>query len=119
MALPSLLKSVNLVNMLPLKNYLVAARSLLSDPINLKLSLPPSVKPHILRSVRMRSQVHDVSENLRSSLSTLCLLQDERQLRDALVFSNACGALTVTEKGAIPALPTKEAVLQILSTATH
>ncbi|KAL2896104.1 putative fructokinase-6 chloroplastic [Bienertia sinuspersici] len=39
------------------------------------------------------------------------LLQKEDQLRDALRFANACGALTVTERGAIPALPTREAVL--------
>lgn len=38
-------------------------------------------------------------------------LQKEDALRDALKFANACGALTVTERGAIPALPTKEAVL--------
>ncbi|KAG9455007.1 hypothetical protein H6P81_007911 [Aristolochia fimbriata] len=42
------------------------------------------------------------------------LLQDEERLRDALKFANACGALTVTERGAIPALPTKEAVLDAL-----
>ncbi|KAL9259803.1 putative fructokinase-6, chloroplastic [Drosera capensis] len=33
----------------------------------------------------------------------------KKQLRDALYFANACGALTVTERGAIPTLPTKEA----------
>lgn len=42
-------------------------------------------------------------------------LQDEKKLREALLFANACGAITVTQKGAIPSLPTKEAVLQILS----
>ncbi|KAL4325345.1 hypothetical protein GQ457_11G004990 [Hibiscus cannabinus] len=31
-------------------------------------------------------------------------LPDEDRLRDALMFSNACGALTVTERGPIPAL---------------
>jgi fructokinase len=45
-------------------------------------------------------------------------LQDEKRLREALAFANACGALTVTERGAIPALPTKEAVLQLLSKVT-
>ncbi|MED6180380.1 hypothetical protein PIB30_009733 [Stylosanthes scabra] len=44
----------------------------------------------------------------------LSLLQKEEQLRDALKFANACGALTVTERGAIPALPTKEAVLEAM-----
>ncbi|PHT35912.1 Fructokinase-2 [Capsicum baccatum] len=43
---------------------------------------------------------------------------DEKKLRDALFFANGCGAITVTEKGAIPALPTKEAVLKILDGAT-
>ncbi|KAK2650477.1 hypothetical protein Ddye_017966 [Dipteronia dyeriana] len=38
----------------------------------------------------------------------------KKKLREVLLFANACGALTVTQKGAIPALPTKEAVLQIL-----
>ncbi|KAK6125387.1 hypothetical protein DH2020_040856 [Rehmannia glutinosa] len=42
------------------------------------------------------------------------LLQDEDRLRDALRFANACGALTVTERGAIPALPTRETVLNAL-----
>ncbi|XP_052205647.1 probable fructokinase-6, chloroplastic [Diospyros lotus] len=42
------------------------------------------------------------------------LLEDENRLRDALRFANACGALTVQERGAIPALPTREAVLNAL-----
>lgn len=42
------------------------------------------------------------------------LLQDETRLREALRFANACGALTVTERGAIPALPTREIVLDAL-----
>ena len=41
-------------------------------------------------------------------------LQKEEKLRDSLKFANACGALTVTERGAIPALPTKEAVLEAM-----
>ncbi|GAB2300086.1 hypothetical protein Dimus_034126 [Dionaea muscipula] len=50
-----------------------------------------------------------------SQLATdITLLQDEKRLRDALSFANACGALTVTERGAIPALPTKEAVANAL-----
>lgn len=35
--------------------------------------------------------------------------------REALLFANACGALTVTRRGAIPALRTKETVLQVLN----
>ncbi|RAL46630.1 hypothetical protein DM860_004909 [Cuscuta australis] len=42
------------------------------------------------------------------------LLQNEGRLREALSFANACGALTVTERGAIPALPTREAVLSAM-----
>ncbi|KAI5569903.1 hypothetical protein BDE02_12G108700 [Populus trichocarpa] len=44
----------------------------------------------------------------------LNLFEDEKLLREALLFANACGAVTVTERGAIPALPTKEAVLKLL-----
>ncbi|XP_051141384.1 probable fructokinase-6, chloroplastic [Andrographis paniculata] len=46
--------------------------------------------------------------------SDLSLLKDEGKLRNALRFSNACGALTVTERGAIPALPTRDAVMNAL-----
>lgn len=42
------------------------------------------------------------------------LIQVEDRLRDALQFANACGALTVTERGAIPAMPTREAVLNVM-----
>ncbi|KAI3910420.1 hypothetical protein MKX01_034814 [Papaver californicum] len=44
----------------------------------------------------------------------LSLLQDEGRLREALRFANACGALTVMERGAIPALPTKDIVMNEL-----
>ncbi|KAK7270809.1 hypothetical protein RJT34_26250 [Clitoria ternatea] len=40
------------------------------------------------------------------------ILQEEKRLQKALYFANVCGAITVTERGAIPALPTKESVLQ-------
>ncbi|PON88069.1 Ribokinase [Trema orientale] len=56
-----------------------------------------------------------VSGILNGLASDLSLCQDEKRLREALLFANACGALTVTERGAIPALPTKDAVLQFLS----
>ncbi|XP_024987330.1 probable fructokinase-7 isoform X2 [Cynara cardunculus var. scolymus] len=46
--------------------------------------------------------------------SDLNLYEDEKRLREALVFANACGALVVTKKGAIPAMPTREEVRQIL-----
>ncbi|XP_071735237.1 probable fructokinase-6, chloroplastic [Rutidosis leptorrhynchoides] len=42
------------------------------------------------------------------------ILKDEKRLREALSFANACGAITVTERGAIPALPTTEAVMNVL-----
>ncbi|CAA6660143.1 unnamed protein product [Spirodela intermedia] len=41
-------------------------------------------------------------------------LQDEAKLREVLRFANACGAITTTKKGAIPALPTVAEALQIL-----
>ncbi|RVW24866.1 putative fructokinase-6, chloroplastic [Vitis vinifera] len=41
-------------------------------------------------------------------------MEEEDRLRDALKFANACGALTVTERGAIPALPSREAVLNAM-----
>lgn len=47
--------------------------------------------------------------------SDLNLYKDENRLREALYFANACGALTVTKHGAIPALPTIEAIQQLLS----
>ncbi|KAI3704904.1 hypothetical protein L1987_75133 [Smallanthus sonchifolius] len=46
--------------------------------------------------------------------SDINLYEDEKRLREALVFANACGALVVTKKGGIPAMPTKEEVHQIL-----
>ncbi|KAM1505867.1 hypothetical protein ACFXTO_001804 [Malus domestica] len=56
---------------------------------------------------------------LDSIASNLNLFQDEKGLREALLFANACGALTVTERGAIPAMPTREAVLQCLKQAAE
>ncbi|KAK4364247.1 hypothetical protein RND71_015605 [Anisodus tanguticus] len=55
---------------------------------------------------------------LNSMASDPDIYMDEKKLRDTLLFANGCGAVTVTEKGAIPALPTKEAVLKILDGAT-
>ncbi|KAL2241750.1 UNVERIFIED_CONTAM: putative fructokinase-5 [Sesamum indicum] len=34
------------------------------------------------------------------------IMQDEAKLKEALTFANACGAISTTRKGAIPALPT-------------
>ncbi|KAJ4955058.1 hypothetical protein NE237_011841 [Protea cynaroides] len=58
-----------------------------------------------------------VSGILSSLASDINLYQDEKRLKEALLFANACGALTVMERGAIPALPTREAVLEILPKA--
>ncbi|KAH1131044.1 hypothetical protein J1N35_002422 [Gossypium stocksii] len=55
-----------------------------------------------------------VAGTLSQLASDLSLIQDEDRLRNALKFSNVCGALTVTERGAIPALPTREAVVNAL-----
>ncbi|KAK7374168.1 hypothetical protein VNO80_07594 [Phaseolus coccineus] len=42
------------------------------------------------------------------------IYKDEKRLREALDFANACGAVTVTRRGAIPSLPTKDAVIRML-----
>ncbi|KAI0520410.1 hypothetical protein KFK09_007884 [Dendrobium nobile] len=55
-----------------------------------------------------------VSGLLLHLASNLDLYKDEKKLKEALVFANACGAITVTERGAIPSLPTKEAVLDFI-----
>ncbi|RID47495.1 hypothetical protein BRARA_I04083 [Brassica rapa] len=40
---------------------------------------------------------------------------DEARLREVLRFANACGAITTTKKGAIPALPTESEVQSLLN----
>ncbi|XP_004507340.1 fructokinase-2 [Cicer arietinum] len=42
------------------------------------------------------------------------ILEDEARLREVLKFANACGAITTTKKGAIPALPTEADVLSLI-----
>jgi fructokinase len=42
------------------------------------------------------------------------ILEEEARLREVLTFANACGAITTTKKGAIPALPTTEDVLHLI-----
>ncbi|KFK26793.1 hypothetical protein AALP_AA8G294300 [Arabis alpina] len=59
-----------------------------------------------------------VSGLLNSLASDLTLLKDEKKLREALLFANACGAITVTERGAIPAMPTMSAVQDLLATTS-
>ncbi|KAF8085279.1 hypothetical protein N665_0673s0009 [Sinapis alba] len=58
-----------------------------------------------------------VSGLLNSLASDLTLLTDEKKLREALLFANACGAITVTERGAIPAMPTMDAVQELVKTS--
>ncbi|KAK2371165.1 pfkB carbohydrate kinase family protein [Trifolium repens] len=43
------------------------------------------------------------------------ILEDEPRLRAVLKFANACGAITTTKKGAIPALPKEEDALKLLN----
>ncbi|KAL0905301.1 hypothetical protein M5K25_023710 [Dendrobium thyrsiflorum] len=42
---------------------------------------------------------------LSKIVEDMSVLQDENKLREVLRFANACGAITTTKKGAIPALP--------------
>ncbi|KAJ9178351.1 hypothetical protein P3X46_010239 [Hevea brasiliensis] len=42
------------------------------------------------------------------------ILEDEPRLREVLKFANACGAITTTKKGAIPALPTEDEALSLI-----
>ncbi|CAA0283977.1 putative fructokinase-2 [Arabidopsis thaliana] len=42
------------------------------------------------------------------------VLEEEERLRKVLRFANACGAITTTKKGAIPALPTDCEALSFL-----
>ncbi|GLU04891.1 hypothetical protein SLE2022_220190 [Rubroshorea leprosula] len=45
------------------------------------------------------------------------ILENESKLRETLRFANACGAITTTKKGAIPALPNEADVLTLLKGA--
>ncbi|KAL2332217.1 hypothetical protein Fmac_019798 [Flemingia macrophylla] len=45
------------------------------------------------------------------------ILEDEPRLREVLKFANACGAITTTKKGAIPALPKEEEALKLIKGA--
>ncbi|XP_024395013.1 probable fructokinase-4 isoform X2 [Physcomitrium patens] len=42
------------------------------------------------------------------------LIDDEQRLREALKFANVCGAITTTERGAIPALPDRDTVMRMM-----
>ncbi|KAG2581141.1 hypothetical protein PVAP13_6KG016500 [Panicum virgatum] len=43
------------------------------------------------------------------------IFHNEEKLREALKFSNACGAICTTQKGAIPALPTVAAAQELIA----
>ncbi|GAV85670.1 PfkB domain-containing protein [Cephalotus follicularis] len=45
------------------------------------------------------------------------IIEDEPRLREVLKFANACGAITTTKKGAIPALPTVDEALKLIKGA--
>ncbi|KAK8560701.1 hypothetical protein V6N13_026137 [Hibiscus sabdariffa] len=45
------------------------------------------------------------------------ILENESKLREVLTFANACGAITTTKKGAIPALPTEADAFALISGA--
>ncbi|KAK9725115.1 hypothetical protein RND81_05G123400 [Saponaria officinalis] len=42
------------------------------------------------------------------------IIEDEPRLREVLKFANACGAITTTKKGAIPALPTEAETVEFM-----
>ncbi|KAK4768574.1 hypothetical protein SAY87_003715 [Trapa incisa] len=42
------------------------------------------------------------------------LIEEEVRLREAIKYANACGAITTTKKGAIPALPSHSEVLSLM-----
>lgn len=42
-------------------------------------------------------------------------LQNEEKLKEALKFANACGALCTTQKGAIPAIPSRDEANALIS----
>ncbi|XP_002533363.2 fructokinase-2 [Ricinus communis] len=48
----------------------------------------------------------------------LSVLEEEPRLREVLRFANACGAITTTKKGAIPALPTEADVLSLMKASS-
>jgi fructokinase len=51
---------------------------------------------------------------LQGILTEPDMLRDETRLRELCRFANAVGALATTERGAIPALPTRERVQEFL-----
>uniref|UniRef100_A0A7C9D6Q7 fructokinase n=2 Tax=Opuntia streptacantha TaxID=393608 RepID=A0A7C9D6Q7_OPUST len=46
------------------------------------------------------------------------IIEDEARLREVLKFANACGAITTTKKGAIPALPKVADALELIKNSS-
>ncbi|KAJ8479140.1 hypothetical protein OPV22_022867 [Ensete ventricosum] len=55
-----------------------------------------------------------VGAMLRKIVDDHTVLQEEEKLREVLRFANACGAITTTKKGAIPALPNEAEAVELL-----
>ncbi|CAN1262047.1 FRK2, partial [Linum perenne] len=47
------------------------------------------------------------------------VLEEEARLRELLKFANACGAITTTKKGAIPALPTEADAIALMKSSSQ
>ncbi|CAK7340038.1 unnamed protein product [Dovyalis caffra] len=47
------------------------------------------------------------------------IFDDEKKLREALTFANACGAICTTQKGAIPALPSSSDALALVKSKAN
>eukprot|EP00262_Sarcandra_glabra_P018701 TRINITY_DN67_c1_g1_i1.p1 TRINITY_DN67_c1_g1~~TRINITY_DN67_c1_g1_i1.p1 ORF type:complete len:330 (-),score=26.19 TRINITY_DN67_c1_g1_i1:68-1057(-) len=58
-----------------------------------------------------------VGAMLRKIVNDQSVIEEEGRLREVLKFANACGAITTTKKGAIPALPTESEALKLLQGA--
>lgn len=56
--------------------------------------------------------------NSLTCLKNVKMAQDEPRLREILRFANACGAITTTKKGAIPALPTVADALTLVNASS-
>ncbi|KAG6395510.1 hypothetical protein SASPL_146155 [Salvia splendens] len=57
-----------------------------------------------------------VGSLLAKIVDDLSIIQDEAKLKEVLKYACACGAITTTKKGAIPALPNHSEVLEVLKT---
>ncbi|KAG0569366.1 hypothetical protein M758_6G080700 [Ceratodon purpureus] len=51
---------------------------------------------------------------LSNLVKDVSIMEDEPRLREALKFANACGAITTTERGAIPSMPDRDTVNRMI-----